>query len=283
MVVAASAPPVDAWSIFVRTRSAVTSARYPWRLDYTIAVSGVDGVKPVSDHYRASCDPGDDSIKVFPISDEQLAGLQPVPHGVNTKFSVGICFFLCTGFSVPMGHPAPYQDLIGEPHIAPIYMFGLRYSHVSYNVGPVGSETALPVIATVSTRERNYDVSLIGVETIDGIETYHLRLEPLRKPKDNRLRELWVATTDYLPRKAVISGNFTVAPLVDVPWTIKFSVVDGTPFVTQETTEDALYLPHRRVVRDATISFENISAPDGSIYGRPLVAPDPTDYDLAEP
>jgi len=74
-----------------------------------------------------------------------------------------------------------------------------------------------------------------------------------------------------------------MAPLVDVPWTIKFSVIDGTPFVTAESTEDALYLPHRRVVRDATISFENISEPDGSIYGRPLVVPDETDYELTEP
>lgn len=282
-MVAATPPPVDPWALFLRARSAVTSAAYPWRLDYTIAITGLDGAKRVSDHYRASCDPTDGSIKLFPISDEQLAAPPPVPHGVNVKFNIGICFFLCTGVSLPMGHPAPYQDLLGEPHIAPIYMFGLRYGRVPYNVKPVGVETALPVIATVSTRERNYDVSFLGMETVDGVDTYHLGLKPLRKPKDNRLRELWIGTTDYLPRKAVVSGNFTEAPLVDVPWAINFSVVDGMPFVTQESTEATLYLPHRRVVRDATISFENISEPDGSIFGRPLVVPDGADDELEEP
>ena len=282
------APPqaLDAWSIFVRTRSAVTSVRYPWRVDYTIAVSGLDGEKPVSDHYRASCDPSDGAIKLFPISDEQLEAPPPVPHGFNFSFTVGICFLYCAGFSIPVGHPAPYQDLIGEPLIAPTYMFGLRYTGVPYSVKPVGNEPAtLPVIATVSTNNRDYDVTLIGTDVLDGIQVYDLRLRPLRKPKDNRLRELWVGTSDYLPRKATISGNFTTAPLVDVPWTIDFAVVNGTPFVSRESTDRTLYLAHRRVVHDAVVAFENIGEPGTSIYDRPLLTPQETESTtlLSEP
>lgn len=276
-------PMVDGWSVFLQARSAVTSARYPWRLDYTIAISGLDGATPVSNHYRASFDASNGAIKLFPISDEQLAALPSVPHGFNTKFSIGICFGLCAGIQIPVGHPAPYQDLIGQPLISPTYMFGLHYQNVKYNIQPVGSESTLPVIATVSSMARDYDVTLIGIEPVDGVESYHLRLKPLRKPNDNRLRELWVGMDDRLPRKAIISGNFTMAPLVDVPWSIAFSVVDGEPFVIRESTSNVLYLPHRRVVRDATIAFENISGPDDSLYDRPLLTPAQQNYALTEP
>jgi hypothetical protein len=208
---------VDAWSIFAHARSAVTSVQYPWRVDYTIAISGQDGAKPVGDHYRGSCEPASGSIEVFPISDEQLEAPPPVPHGFNASLTLGICYGGCGGVRIPVGHPEPDQDLIGQPLIAPTYMFGLRYRRIPYNIKPVGTESVLPVIATVSTKDRDYEVSLLGDEALEGVDTYHLELLPLRKPRDNRLRELWVGTNDYLPRRAVLAGNFTMAPLVDVP------------------------------------------------------------------
>jgi len=282
-MVAESPPAVNAWSIFAHARSAVTSVQYPWRVDYTIAISGLDGAKPESDHYRGTCEPSDGSIKVFPMSDEQLRAPPPVPHGFNASLTLGICFAGCGGVRIPVGHPAPYQDLIGQPLIAPTYMFGLRYRGIPYNIKPVGTESALPVIATVSTKDRDYEVSLLGDEALEGVDTYHLQLLPLRKPRDNRLRELWVGRNDYLPRRAVLAGNFTVAPLVDVPWTVDFSVINGTPFVTRESTGETLYLAHHRVVRDAVIAFENINEPDGSVYDRPLLTPSETESTLAEP
>jgi hypothetical protein len=141
----------------------------------------------------------------------------------------------------------------------------------------------LPVIAIVSSQAREYRVTLLDMPTIDGTATYHLRLVPLRRPKDNRLRELWIGTGDYLPRRALIAGNFTVAPLVDVPWNIEFSVIDGRPYVARENAERTLYLPHRRAVRDAMIAFENVHEDDGSIYNQPLLTPDTTADTLVEP
>lgn len=49
-----------------------------------------------------------------------------------------------------------------------------------------------------------------------------------------------------------------MAPLVDVPWTVDLSVINGTPFVTRESNDETLYLPHHRVVREAVIAFEMI-------------------------
>jgi hypothetical protein len=273
----------DAYSIWLQTRSAVTSARYPRRIDYTIAVTGSDGSKPSNDHFRASCDPDDGAIRLFPISDEQLAQPPPVPRGVDVSFNIGICFGLCAAIRIPVGHPPPVQDLFGEPLLEPTYMFGIRYRPAGRSPMLLRGSSSLRTIAIVSTQAPDYRVALIDTPAIDGMPTYHLGLSPVRNPKANRLRQLWVGANDYLPKKAVIAGNFTLAPLVDVPWTVDFSIINGAPFVTRESTADPLYLAHRRVVRDAVIAFNDIREPSGSLYDRPLIEPAPTDAALVEP
>jgi hypothetical protein len=276
---------LDAYSIWLHARSAVTSAHYPDRLTYTIAVSGLDGETRVADHYRATADPGDGAIRIFPISDEQLAKPPPVPHGVNVNISLQLCIAKggCTGKLIPVGHPQPYEDLLGEPLLAPTYMFGLRYEAARAAATSPDADGSLRVIAIVSSRSPDYSVSLIDMPQLEGVPTYHLRLTPLRKPKDNRLRELWIGTSDYLPRKAIVAGNFTLAPLVDVPWSVDFSVLDGAPYITRESAVDTLYLAHRRVVRDATIAFDDIQERGSSIYDVPLIEPDVQDTTLVEP
>jgi hypothetical protein len=275
---------VDAYSIWLHARSAVTGAQYPRRVAYTIAVSGLAGQSPAVDHYRANCDPQAGSVKVFPISDEELAKPPPVPHGINFAATIGLCAGQgggCTGISIPVGHPPPTEDLLGEPLLTPTYMFGLRYRQPSGT--PAGGESALPVIAIVSAQAPDYQISLVDTPTIGDTLTYHLRLSPLRRPKDNRLRQLWVGAGDYLPRRAIVSGNFTIAPLVDVPWTVEFSTIGGVPYITSETATGTLYLAHRRAVREATIAFEDIREPDGTIFDTPLVTPDSTETTLVEP
>ncbi len=285
MVAALNTMPAElnAYRLWQRTRSAVTSVQYPRKIAYTIAITGLDGETPVSDHYRAACDPNDGSVRVFPISEEQLAAPAPIPHGVNVTLSIGLCFGvpICGAIQLPSGHPAPYQDLLGMPLLMPTYMFGVRYVTLTGSTARDDNEN-LRVIATVSAQALQYRVFLIDEPVLNGVPTYHLELLPLRRPKENRLRELWIGATDYLPRKASIAGNFTMAPLVDVPWTVDFAVIDGAPYVARESTPDTLYLPHRRAVRDAVIAFQDIREPT-SFYDTPLVEPDSTDTELVEP
>jgi hypothetical protein len=275
---------VDAYTIWLHARSAVTSAQYPRRIAYTIAITGLDGKTPAADHYRAICSSDDGSIRVFAISDEQLAQPPPVPHGVDMHLSIA----LSTGrlapavAKIPAGHPAPYQDFLGWPLLAPTYTFGMRYAGAG-TAPSSPSESSLRVIAIVSAQAPDYRVTLIDTPVVDDVTTYHLSLTPLRRPKDNRLRELWVGESDYLPRKAVIAGNFTIAPLVDVPWTIDFSVVNGAPYIARESASRALYLAHHRVVQNAVVAFENIREPDGSLYDTPLIEPETNDSALVEP
>jgi hypothetical protein len=267
----------NAYAIFLRSRSAVTAAHYPRRLDYTISVSGVEGDTSRANHYTASCDPRDGSIRVLPISEEELAAPAPHPHDFDFRQIV------IQGVSVPVGHP-PDPDLLGgSPILEPTYSFGLAYRRIAPPVSAIDTSDELPVIAVVSTKERNYDVSLLNTPVLNGEPTYHLRLVALRRPKEYRLRELWLGANDYLPRQALLSGNFTVAPLVDVPWLVTFANVDGVPYISRESAEATLYLGHRHVVYNAAITFENVRETTGSVIGAPLIAPDATSTSLVEP
>lgn len=274
-----AAPPPDPYAIFLRTRWAVASAAYPRRIDYTIAVSGVEGGKLEANHYRASLQPIDGTVRIFPISDEELAAPPPHPHDFQ------LSALLVQGYRVPLGHPPPNPDLIGVPALAPTYAFGLAVRPADARGQDDGAAPAggLPVIAVVSSSVRDYTVALIDVPNVDGVPTYHLKLTPLRMPKTNRLRELWVGVDDYLPRKAIVAGNFTLAPLVDVPWTVTFDVASGAPLIATERADATLFLPHRRAVSDAAIAFENVHDADGSPFGKPLVEPAMTSNTLVEP
>jgi hypothetical protein len=168
-------------------------------------------------------------------------------------------------------------------------MFGMRYGHRATWSTPTRpqptppDETSLPLIGTVSTERPEYQVTLLDTPSTDSPMTYHLRLEPLEHPKVNRLRQLWVGTDDYLPRRAIIAGDFTTAPLVDVPWTVDFSVINGAPYIARERALNTLYLVHQRVVHDAIVAFEDIREPDNTIYDTPLVEPEWAYSILVEP
>lgn len=276
---------VDGYSIFLRTQSAVTRAASTRRLDYTITVSGLDGSRSSVNHYRATT-AADGTISVASISSEQAAHPPDVPGGFNFNLSATLCGGTCvtgTGHAVHrVGAPAQQLDLLGVPVLSPAFMFGLQRANSRGSTSHASAAT-LPTIAVVSTKERDYAVTVIDQPTLDSEPTYHLLLRPLRLPKRNRLRELWVGRGDFLPRKAIVAGNFTIAPLVDVPWTIQFSVSGGLPLVAREAANATLYMPHRRVVRNAVIAFDDVRPNDGNFIGKPILTPDIDDTTLVEP
>lgn len=282
--------PIDAgpqaYDLFAHARAAVSSARYPASVDYTIVVTGLDGQTPRANHYRAYSRPAEGVIDVAPVSAEEAA--HPiVVHGINFALTATICGGRCdtgTGhISEPVGRAPEAADLVGVPILDPTYAFGLQYPQAR-GKHQLAESSTLPTIAVVATQTHEYDVALVDEPRIDGTPTYHLRLRPLRRPHDNRLRELWIGTSDFLPRRAVVAGDFTVAPLVDVPWTIDFNVDAGCPYIADEKAQAALYLPHRRVVHNATIAFDNVrDAAGDSFFHRPLIQYDSDATTLVEP
>ncbi|MEO7201838.1 MAG: hypothetical protein ABI431_03900 [Candidatus Tumulicola sp.] len=59
-------------------------------------------------------------------------------------------------------------------------------------------------------------------------------------------------------------------------------MIGGAPYIQRERTDAVLYMPHRQVVRDAQISFEDIREGAG-FTNVPLIPSDATDTALAEP
>jgi len=142
-------------------------------------------------------------------------------------------------------------------------------------------QTELPIIASVASARKDYDVTLLEPGILEGRAAYHLGLRPLHDPHKYRLRELWVDPTTYLPLRAIVAGNFTLAPMTDVPWQIDFANVGSSWYVSREAPLSTLYLPHRKVVRSVSIAFEHI-APSGSGLG-PAIQPAVTATTLVEP
>lgn len=276
----------QAYDLFAHARAAVSSARYPNSVDYTIAISGLDGQTPRANHYRAYSRPAEGIIDVAPVSAEEEA--HPlVVHGINFALTATICGGRCetgTGHvSEPVGRTPDSADLVGVPILEPTYAFGLRYPQARGR--PQTAEASnLPTIAIVATHTHDYDVTLVDEPLVGGTPTYHLQLRPLRKPHDNRLRELWIGQNDFLPRRAVIAGDFTIAPLVNVPWTVDFSVTGGCSYIADEKAQATLFLAHRHVVQNAVIAFENVrDASADTFFHRPLIQYDPAATALVEP
>jgi hypothetical protein len=172
---------------------------------------------------------------------------------------------------------------VGVPILDPTYAFGLTYPERSLKHQDE-EPSRLPTIAIVATQTHDYDVTLVDRPDVDGTPTYHLRLRPLRKPHDNRLRELWIGQSDFLPRRAIVSGDFTIAPLVEVPWAIDFSVTSGCAYIADEKALATLYLVHRHVVQNAVIAFEDVrNSDENGYFHRPLIQPDLSGTTLVEP
>jgi hypothetical protein len=82
----------------------------------------------------------------------------------------------------------------------------VQWSNIGHpsNGFPLKHLLGFPLLTT------NYDVSLVGTETVGGHAAYKLQLKP--KPGDERRIDgfLWVSTTDYGPVK--VEGNMTNPP-----------------------------------------------------------------------
>ena len=245
----------DAYAEFARVRAAVAAVRYPERVDYAIVVSGQDGAEYRSDRYRARYDTDTAVLRVQTISERELA--QPAsPHGFDLTLTISLwgVVVLHTKNLTPT---KAIEDLLGVPFLAPTYSFGIAHASAP-SLGPTPSPqgTGLKTIAVVSAAQHDYTVTLDGDETIDGATFEHLTLRPLHDPNRYRLRELWVDSASKLPRRAIVSRNFTVAPEDTVAWSVDFATIEGGLYIESESALSTLQEAHGRAVSNATVTFD---------------------------
>lgn len=286
----AAAP--DPYQIFANARAYWLQQRYPMQLQYRIAVDVIEGGKERVEHYDARYDAVDDIVSVDPTSDYER--MHPVkPTGINL------------GLLVPIGKPLPAIDFIGVPHLAPNYSFGMAPFLPAPTPTPFNSmalvddireqfhdpnprkskpsaspSPSLREIGAVIAQNREYSITLVDTEAIDGHDCYHLALKPMRDPGRFRIREAWIDAKTYAPWQLKDAVNFIDGPATSVPWTIRFTDLDGAHYIAQEQAGAPLST-HGEIYTSTVIRFESIAAT--SLPPHPVLEGTSTRDALSEP
>jgi hypothetical protein len=276
---AAAAPPfdsnatIDPYGIYDRARNVLASERYPDRFLYRVTVGVIEGGKAESEHYR--CESVDGDVRPLGVSQEE----HDAPHYVS---GVDLRFTMTLGWDTHEGGPSQtwsaagnrkeaLPDFFGVPLLSPAYMFGLNAAARDDASGSSANDGMLRSIATVVSENRAYRIAFAGEESLHGILAYHLRLVPLRSASVYRLRDLWIDQATYDVLQANVQGNFTNAPMTQVPWSVEFATVDGVTYIASESTASPLRFRRDRTFDGATIVFDGIADATGAPPALPNV------------
>jgi hypothetical protein len=223
-------PALSAGTIFAKARLAMYLRTYPRFVAYIIDVQSTVYGRHYHEGYRAELRTNDRTlvVKQSPIYTTNLA---PNPYGFS--------FFGLDREGKAKDHIEPP---FGVPWMSAVYDFDIAAAPEGRLPGEVPNplETFEPVIGRVSVTGGDYDVSLLGRENDDGFDVYHLALQPLHDPDQNRLREMWVDAKTFDVHKLITFGIFSHGPATSVPWTVTFIQLHGHWFIRQETTTATL-------------------------------------------
>jgi hypothetical protein len=103
---------------------------------------------------------------------------------------------------------------------------------------PAASEPA--VIGHVETVARDYDATLAGVESLDGVPVYHLHMTPRFDPEHHPIRELYVDETTYQPRRIVINFEAAIGPARTRPTVVVDYAETGDVWLVSHATVEAV-------------------------------------------
>jgi hypothetical protein len=280
----------DPYQVFGMARERWEAQHYPERIAYTVAIDVVESGVRKTERYAAGYDAAGDTLLVDPVSDREKAHPYYAPGG----FGFNVALF-------GQGRPNPDVDFFGVPFLAPNYSFGIGVTPrgsaspppdpmelvreiraefhdplpPSRNVPVPAASPGLREIAVVSSRTRTYDITLAGIESVDGTPAYHLVLHPLRDPGRYRLRDLWIDTQSYAPCKLVEGLNFVNGPGTTVPWSVTFEQIGGVSYIASETALTSTKFEHHHYSA-VSIVFESVRAVDRFSYGVSSFVPDDT-------
>jgi hypothetical protein len=130
------------------------------------------------------------------------------------------------------------------PFIEPISNFGLlnRYSSAVIVSSeptenplllPEPSATPLREVGRVEVNTRDYDVRLVGEESLRYGPAQHLKLTPLHDPKFYRLRDLWIDNATGATVQMTVDGIYNGKPYDGIRWTVRYVPLGGHWYVQQ--------------------------------------------------
>ena len=267
MILAAT---LTAYEIFGRAREYWDRQLYPAAIAYQTVVEVHDKRGNFTERYDTAFHIADQRVWIDPVSDYELAHPAST-HGMDINAN-----------RAP--HPAPDIDFIGLPYLAPNYSFTLahgapqvagqeasdaaiRDARAAFGEkvkptpapAPTVEPSGLREIGTVVAFKRDYEITLMSDETVNGTDCYHLHLQPHIVNGRFRLRDLWIDKDSFATVRAKTALNFVDGPGTQIPWTIDFADVDGARYIRSETADGA-YRYARRSYDSVSIRFENVHA-----------------------
>lgn len=257
---AGAASPAE--TLFAAARAARSQSTYAHYTVYATVLNFRRGSRLVSSTWDTVEDMRRRLVHAHSLSREENAHPH-VPHGIN----LGVGGFGPSGVPPPGTlppkgqtlNPEPTDDPIGQLSFAVDQDFGLALNLPAIGASADMSEVSrsvstLPHIGRTGTIARIYEVTDLGRVDESGTSLRHLGLRPLRDPRRNRLRELWLDPATSLPVRAVVAGVGNRAPLADVNWRVDFVQAQGGTYVARESALGPLDSDGGRL-DDVTITF----------------------------
>ena len=109
---------------------------------------------------------------------------------------------------------------------------------------------------------RDYTIAVAGTERVRGTDAYHLTLTPLRAPRLNRLRDLWIDVSTNETMQLAVHGLFDGKPYDDARWLVTYVEFGGRGYVQQVRTDDTLRFGLDRYVAGLQYDFVGYDFPE---------------------
>jgi hypothetical protein len=250
-------PPLDdpqGERIFSAARDHWGDWNYPRYVTYTVGISYQRDKKTNALHYKTYEDLRRNLVFAHAFSNEEDAHPK---YPTGTNFDVGS---LNGQGGITVNHD-PADDPVGPLALGINQDYHLSRGERTIRALSDASEVAhsanLPIIGRTATNARDYLVRLIETTTEDGVPVAHLGLTPRRDPHQYVVRDLWVDTATSLVLRARLSENFKKGPLHDVTWIVRYTQIDGAPYIASEIAEsDVIY--DDATLKNVTITFTNV-------------------------
>lgn len=238
-----AAPALEATAIYDRARATVAARTIPPFIAYTQYAAFERRGKIRAEHARVVLRMSDGKANITPIPDSPRDRIDTRP----------------TVQDRPLVYPTTSFGLVkrrsGEAPSA-------YESSSTPEPEPASSPGAPHVIGRVVSTSRDYDPTLLGTEPLAGARVYHLKLVPRFDPRHHPIRDLYVDTATFDPRRIAIEVWAAKGPVRSRPTvTVDFAPVEGTWLIAHATMDFVLRLAFLSYAGSAEFRTSDISFP----------------------
>jgi hypothetical protein len=215
-------PGLDAIAIFDRARTTVAARRIPPFIAYTQYAAFTRRGKLQAQRAHVVVRMADGKANITPIPDSPADQLDARPIVRDRPLVSPTTTF---GLVKPRAGEAPSA-----------------YESAS-TAAPAPEPNAPPVIGRVAATTRDYVPTFIDTEPLGDACVYHLKLAPRFDPQHHPIRDLYVDTTTFDPRRIAIEVWAAVGPVRSRPTVVAdFTPVDGTWIISHASMDFVLRL-----------------------------------------